>query len=73
MGAKGRLLFLFWKSPIQRVETTLLKGYFIGVTERIETELDDFYPFFGKKFCKQKKRWNNFLRAALQDINLKLK
>ena len=51
-GAKGRLLFLFWKSLIQRVETTLLKGYFRGVTERIETEII-FTPFFERKFGKK--------------------
>ena len=51
-GAKGRLLFLFSKSLIQRVETTFLKGYFRGVTERIETEII-FTPFFERKFCKK--------------------
>ena len=45
-GAKGRLLFLFSKSLIQRVD-------FRGVTERIETEII-FTPFFGRKFCKKK-------------------
>ena len=52
-GAKGRLLFLFSKSLIQRVETTFLKGYFRGVTKRIETEII-FTPFFERKFCKKK-------------------
>ena len=51
-GAKGRLLFLFSKSLIQRVETTFLKGYFRGVTKRIETEII-FTPFFEGKFCKK--------------------
>ena len=51
-GAKGRLLFLFSKSLIQRVETTFLKGYFRGVTKRIETEII-FTPFFERKFCKK--------------------
>ena len=51
-GAKGRLLFLFSKSLIQRVETTFLKGYFRGVTERIETEII-FTRFFERKFCKK--------------------
>ena len=51
-GAKGRLLFLFSKGLIQRVETTFLKGYFRGVTKRIETEII-FTPFFERKFCKK--------------------
>ena len=51
-GAKGRLLFLFSKSLIQRVETTFLKGYFRGVTKWIETEII-FTPFFERKFCKK--------------------
>ena len=62
MGAKGRLLFLFWKSPTQRVETTFFTGYFIGVTEQIETEMI-YAPFWEGNFVK--KMWNNFLRAAL--------
>ena len=52
-GTKGRLLFLFSKSLIQQVETTFLKGYFRGVTKRIETEII-FTPFFERKFCKKK-------------------
>ena len=52
-GGKGRLLFLFSKRPYRQVETHFLKGYFRGVTERIETEVM-FIPFFGRKLCKKK-------------------
>ena len=46
-GTKESLLFLFWKSPIQRVETTFLKGYFRDVTEQI------FTPFLEGNIVKK--------------------
>ena len=70
MGAKGRLLFLFWKSPTQRVETTFLTGYFIGVTEQIETEMI-YAPFWEGNFVK--KCETIFWERHFTDINLRLK